>query len=175
MGKSNKRKHFLDHNRLVNQRIQRILNYQRGLIQKLAPGVVYQEEPLPDLGITIPSNVGQKLVVKCLSNIGHILDRRDRELKYCLPYQYTKNAAAIKPHVTPTQRWALRGLRTEASCPLLQPPLKVHSEGTWGEKAQGAGPSCRKRGSKERALTLRPPHTQKSTTFLNCRYLVFLH
>ena len=86
MRKSNKRKHFLDHNRLVNQRIQRILNYQWGLIQKLVPGVVYQEEPLPDLGITIPSNVGQKLVVKCLSNIGHILDWRDHELKYCLPY-----------------------------------------------------------------------------------------
>ena len=86
MGKSNKRKHFLDHNRLVNQRIQRILNYQWGLLQKLAPGVEYQE-PLPDLGISIPSNVGQKLVVKCLSNIGHILDRRDCELKYCLPYQ----------------------------------------------------------------------------------------
>ena len=33
MGRSNKRKHFLDHNRLVEQAIQRILDYQQGLIQ----------------------------------------------------------------------------------------------------------------------------------------------
>ena len=50
MGRSNKGKHFLDHNRVVRQRIQRIFNYQQGLIQKLAPGVAYQQEFPPDLG-----------------------------------------------------------------------------------------------------------------------------
>ena len=34
MGRSNKEKHFLDHNRLVRQRVQIIFNYQQGLIQK---------------------------------------------------------------------------------------------------------------------------------------------
>ena len=47
MGGSNKGKHFLHHSR---QRIQRIFNYQQGLIQKLAPGVAYQQEFSPDLG-----------------------------------------------------------------------------------------------------------------------------
>ena len=37
MGRSNKEKHFLGHNKLVRQGIQRILKYQQGLIQKLAP------------------------------------------------------------------------------------------------------------------------------------------
>ena len=50
MGRSNKGKDFLDHNRLERQRIQRVFNYQQGLIQKLAPGVAYQQEFLPDLG-----------------------------------------------------------------------------------------------------------------------------
>ena len=75
MGRSNKRKYLLDHNRLVRQRIQRILNYQQGLIQKVAPGVAYQQESLPDLGMNIPSNMGQKLVMKCLPNIGQIWAR----------------------------------------------------------------------------------------------------
>ena len=50
MGRSNKGKHFLDHNRLERQKIQRIFNYQQVLIQKLAPGVAYQQEFLPNLG-----------------------------------------------------------------------------------------------------------------------------
>ena len=44
MGRSNKGKQFLDHNRLVKQATQRILGYQYGLIQKLAH-CVYQEKP----------------------------------------------------------------------------------------------------------------------------------
>ena len=50
MRRSNRGKYLLDHNRLERQRTQRIFNYQQGLNQKLAPGVAYQQEFLPDLG-----------------------------------------------------------------------------------------------------------------------------
>ena len=71
MGRSNKGKDFLDHNRLERQRIQRVFNYQQGLIQKLAPGVAYQQEFLPDLGWASQccgTKFGHEMSPKYLSN-----------------------------------------------------------------------------------------------------------
>ena len=59
MGRSNSEKPFLDHNRLVRQGIQRILDYQRPAPRKLLNTLSSSStESLPELGTSLPSTMG---------------------------------------------------------------------------------------------------------------------
>lgn len=51
----------------------------------LAPGLLHQQESSPDVGLSTPSNMGQKLVMKCLSNTGQILEQGQKLRSQILP------------------------------------------------------------------------------------------
>ena len=66
--------------------------------------------------------------------------------KYCLPYQSTKDVAAIKPSHYSCLMVTSEGTQAgdkeclPSSSQLLHPPTTVHPEGAQDEKTQDAGP-----------------------------------
>ena len=75
MGRSNKGKHFLDHNKLVRWGDPENFKLSTGPNPEIGTLSGISTESLPDLGLSLPSTVGQKSFMKCLPNVGRIYDQ----------------------------------------------------------------------------------------------------
>ena len=71
---------FLDRNRLVRPVVQRLLATVNWVWSSSSTWSVLSRKSSPDLGVSIPSAVGQ-LVTKCLPNLGQNYDRKGGDCK----------------------------------------------------------------------------------------------
>lgn len=79
MGRSNKGEHFLDHNKLVRQVTPENFRFQKVLIQRISTLSSLLTESLPDLGMNLPSRMGQnaQMPINCLPNVGQMHDQEE--------------------------------------------------------------------------------------------------
>ena len=116
-----------------DRRSREVLNYQQGLIQKLAPAVTYQQESSPDLGVSIPSNLGQKFK-ECLPNIAQISDQREGLWTKIVPPLSVNKGGCGHQAITlePPQGWAQREIRMETtSAPAATPDAAPQGDSGW--------------------------------------------